>query len=285
MEISKTGVACTVAGVALAFVSTLGIQAGGDAIRSHQADTYTVSTPNVEHISWHIPDDWTQGDTVVNYDQQIDYSQISTITAYTFDPNQVIETDDSGLTDYSTSLPIQSDWTMVSDVYTDKVAPTLDVDNKTYMKFQNFGYNPGNKQSALSRGAYAYTGPYQMRMVDGRILIALGTNYCTTIGTYIDIRLANGNIIPCILGDVKSDLHTDPTHSFQKWDHSVMEIIVDSPGTSRTDYSVIKSIPELQGGGSYSVLSGFDSPVVNIRVYDKVFPYTLGDLTNDNPDY
>lgn len=50
------------------------------------------------------------------------------------------------------------------------------------------------------------------RVLDGRFLIVVGSGVCTTIGTYIDIVLENGTVIEGIMGDSKSDRHTDSTN-------------------------------------------------------------------------
>ena len=39
--------------------------------------------------------------------------------------------------------------------------------------------------------------------------------------------MANGSVVECVLGDVKSDVHTDETHRYQAQDGSVAEMIVD----------------------------------------------------------
>ena len=66
-----------------------------------------------------------------------------------------------------------------------------------------------------------------LRMVGDRYCIAVGTHYAYKIGTKINLHMANGSVVKCILGDVKADEHTDPTHRYQKWDGSVVEVIMD----------------------------------------------------------
>ncbi len=231
---------------------------------------------NVQKISWHTPDEFKEADTVVKYDVTVNEAE------YQFNPDAYIHTVDDNLTNYA--VPLLKDWSNVSQTFTDYEAPDISSNNKTYMRFQNLGYNTGNKQSALSRGAYAYTGDYQMRMVDGRYLVALGTYYTSTIGQYVDIMLEDGTVLPCILGDVKSDTHTDETRRYQKWDKSVLEFIVDSPiithGADKYDY--FHAVTGLNG--NFSDVGAFSSKVKTIRVYDKVFPIRMGDTTNDNPD-
>ena len=54
----------------------------------------------------------------------------------------------------------------------------------------------------------AYTGEHGIRQVDGRYCIALGSYFGKEIGTYYDLVLENGTVIPCILADRKADIHT-----------------------------------------------------------------------------
>lgn len=109
---------------------------------------------------------------------------------------------------------------------------------------------------------YAVTGPEGIRMVDNRYCIAIGSYFTTTIGQYIDIVLENGTVIPCILGDQKSDAHTDDLHIAHKSDGSIVEFIVD--------LEVLDSIPRQMGNVSY-VYPEWKSPVVQIIVYEINF--------------
>lgn len=181
---------------------------------------------------------------------------------YSFDPTKYIPSkNDNSLIDYS--LPIYNAWTMVSENYVDHIAPVLSVDSKTFMSYHKFGTQSWNRQRKLSECASASTGQYGIRIVDGRMLIALGTGFTKTVGAYVDVLLADGTVLACMIGDVKADRDTDDTNTYQKYDYSILEFIIDLP--QGMDASVY-----LQGKGSYSELECFNSPVVAVRVYDKV---------------
>lgn len=100
--------------------------------------------------------------------------------------------------------------------------------NFTYMYYTAVTAK-SSPQYKLLNGENAYTDPETgCRMVDGRYCIAVGSGYCSTIGTKIDILMENGTIIQCIMGDAKADCHTDAeTHTYQAVDGSVVEMIVD----------------------------------------------------------
>ena len=97
-------------------------------------------------------------------------------------------------------------------------------------------------------------------MVNGRFCIALGSYFTTEIGQYVDIVLANGTVIPCILGDQKADEHTDSLHVAHQTDGSVVEFIVDK--------QVLKEKAKTRGNISYCC-DDWNSPVVQVRVYNQ----------------
>ena len=98
---------------------------------------------------------------------------------------------------------------------------------KTYMAYTAVTCK-SSPQYKLLRSPEAHTDEVTgLRMVGDRICIAMGTFYASEIGTKINLVMANGSTVKCILGDIKSDMHTDPTHRYQRWDGSVAEMIVD----------------------------------------------------------
>jgi hypothetical protein len=209
-----------------------------------------------------------------------------------------IKTDDVGLINYAAPAPKDTDnsiwpiyksWTLSDTTYTDMSAPNdvegvVKANAKTYMKYQTLGYSDWNRQGHLSRQKSAYTGNHYVRMLDGRMLIALAQYYSTTIGQYIDIELEDGTILACMLGDAKANIDTDETKRYCTHDFSVIEFVVDSQGLDSSDYSRIKALDPIAGGGNFSNIPELSSPVKNIRVYNKVYPIDMKDLSNDNPD-
>lgn len=106
----------------------------------------------------------------------------------------------------------------------------------------------------------AYTGTYGIRQVNGRFCVALGSAYTTTVGNYVDIILENGEVIECILADLKQNRHTDPTNRVA-FDGSLLEFVVD------TDYIINK----VRITGDVSVAcEEWKSMVSEVIVYDKV---------------
>ena len=104
----------------------------------------------------------------------------------------------------------------------------------------------------------AYTASNGVRVVNGRYCIALGSYYSHNVGQYVDLVLANGTIIPCIIGDCKADCDTYNNHSIGV-DGGVSEFIVQTSALNST----------AQGWGDCSYCEdSWNSNVIEIRLYD-----------------
>ena len=106
----------------------------------------------------------------------------------------------------------------------------------------------------------AYTGTYGIRQYDNRYCVAIGTAFNADVGTYFDLILANGTIIPCIVADIKADKHTDSNNMVTIANGCLTEFIVDS--------STLNRKAKRMGDISYCN-KDWDSRVEKIRVYDK----------------
>ena len=96
---------------------------------------------------------------------------------------------------------------------------------KSYMPYTAIT-NKKSKQYKLQQ--IASTGAYGIRVVDSRYLVAIGTAFNAKVGTYIDLILEDGFVIPCIVGDVKANKHTDSTNMITMHNGCVSEFIIDS---------------------------------------------------------
>ena len=106
----------------------------------------------------------------------------------------------------------------------------------------------------------AYTGTYGIRQYDNRYCVAIGTAFNADVGTYFDLILANGTVIPCIVADIKADRHTDSNNMITIANGCLTEFIVDS--------SALNKNAKRMGDISYCN-EDWDSRVEKIRVYDK----------------
>lgn len=129
---------------------------------------------------------------------------------------------------------------------------------KSYMGYKTLT-NKSSWQYKLQQ-SYAITGNYGIRMVNNRYCIAVGSHFQTSIGQYLDLVLENGTIIPCIMADLKADIHTDNSNIVTLHNGCVSEFVIDKDMLHRT--------AKKMGDISYCN-DTWKSPVVEIRVYDK----------------
>ena len=100
--------------------------------------------------------------------------------------------------------------------------------------------------------------------IDSRYLIAVGNGVSSAIGTYLDVKLQNGTIIECIVGDIIPDNVLDPVnHIFATNDESY----------SCTNFIVVNKVgvlnPDVRKTGDCSnKQDDWKSPVVSFRVYN-----------------
>lgn len=115
--------------------------------------------------------------------------------------------------------------------------------------------NTSSRQYKLQKKAY--TGSYGIRQVDGRYCIAVGSYYTEKIGTYIDLILKNGTVIPCILADCKANKDTDGKNQ-KTADGSLIEFVVDTPKLSKK--------VRIRGDVAYST-KAWNSKIVKIKIH------------------
>lgn len=128
---------------------------------------------------------------------------------------------------------------------------------KSYMSYKAITLKT-SRQYKLQQ--IAYTGTHGIRQVNGRYCVALGSAYTKTIGTYVDVILENGEVIPCILADQKQDIHTDTTNRVC-FDGSLVEFVVDM------DYIINKV--RITGDVS-NACEEWKTQVEEVIVYEKV---------------
>lgn len=120
---------------------------------------------------------------------------------------------------------------------------------KTYMDYRTVTATGSPQYALLNNTKKAYTKD-GFRMYDGYYCVALGSYYGTTIGTKYYIELSNGRTLRCILGDQKSDRHTDENHQYAVNNKDILEFIVDDI-----------ALP----GGDVSAVPGFEGSIVSIK--------------------
>lgn len=124
---------------------------------------------------------------------------------------------------------------------------------KTVLPYQSFGKR--TNQERLQN--LCETNEVGLRVYDDRYTVAVGSYFGMQIGQYFDLELANGVIIPCIMGDEKSDEHTDEQNLFTVSSGCMTEFIVER-----------KYLPN-RNSATYCY-PDWKSRVVKVTVYDHV---------------
>jgi hypothetical protein len=99
-----------------------------------------------------------------------------------------------------------------------------------------------------------------LRMIGDRYCVAIGTHFNLSVGDKFDLLLENGTRIPCVVGDIKSNVHTDSSHIFTMQSSCMSEFITDVPHLQRD----IK-----RSGDVSSLCDEWNSPVTELVVIEK----------------
>jgi hypothetical protein len=99
-----------------------------------------------------------------------------------------------------------------------------------------------------------------LRMLRGRYMVAIGTYFGCSVGQYIDVVLDDGEVLKCIVGDIKQNRHTD-SQNIHGLNGDTVEFIVSE--------KVLKDTTNVIGDVSY-ISDTFDGKVVEVRVYNHV---------------
>lgn len=131
----------------------------------------------------------------------------------------------------------------------------------SYMDYKKITCTSSNQYKLQQQSAYTdyETG---IRMVNGRYCIAIGSFYTTKIGTYIDVYLDNGSMIPCIVADCKANENTDINNQVDQLG-GIIEFVIDSSVMSEvSNYEYVM-------GNCTTMYDWWNSPVA----YCMVYPY------------
>ena len=129
---------------------------------------------------------------------------------------------------------------------------------KSFMSYRTIT-DKSSKQYQLKQ--MAETNNYGLRTINDRFCIAVGTGLNADVGTYIDVVLENGTIIPCIVSDIKDDRDTSADRITTSDNGCVSEFLVD---LELLPYY----IKNVMGNVSY-IYSDWESSVTKFIIYDK----------------
>lgn len=144
--------------------------------------------------------------------------------------------------------------------YTDYPVP----DNKPFKSYMDAETikDKSSKQYAM-KSTFLLDYNMGIYMVGNRYACALGSFYSTDIGTEFDIVLESGEVIPCVLADVKDDEHTDSLNQYTVANDSIVEFVVHTN-------TLIPNISNRWGNtGDVSKIAGFEGEIAYIRIYER----------------
>lgn len=128
---------------------------------------------------------------------------------------------------------------------------------KSYMPYDSVT-TKSSKQYKVRQ--LAHTSEYGLRKVGDRYCVAVGTTIASNAGTYVDVILQNGTVIPCVVGDIKADIHTNTGNITTSDNGCVCEFLVNT-----------KMLPRYikKTGNISHCYEEWMSPVEKIVVYER----------------
>ena len=126
---------------------------------------------------------------------------------------------------------------------------------KSYMSYKAIT-DESSKQYKLQQQCTA--NELGLRVYNGYYTVAVGTGFHADIGDYIDVELSTGNVLHCIVGEMKQDKHTK-ADNIQCANGNVVEFIIDP--------SVLDSA--VKSGGDISAFEGFEGDVTKVTVAES----------------
>lgn len=171
------------------------------------------------------------------------------------------------IVDGSIQTTIEGSASKVKKVTTDNYIDITVPQNSQYTGFKSFesytSVTDINSQAyQIINSKDTVTDEQGFRTIGGRYLIAVGTGICNQSGTWLDVYIDGGAIIPCITSDQKADRDTiGPEHIFQNTSsRCCSEFVVDRS----------KLIPLVNKMGDCSYRSkDWAGKVIKFRVYTK----------------
>jgi hypothetical protein len=182
--------------------------------------------------------------TIADY-AQVNADQLATITQLTEVNNQLLKTKEA-LEEKSNSLE-----TIIEKLKERPIIESSNRDFKTYMSYKMIT-NASSRQWELQQ--QATTGKYGIRYFNDMPMVAIGTGWGLDVGDVGLVVCENGNSFKVVVGDIKSNSHTDAENKTTTASGCRCEFIVDVVALDRT----VKVM------GNVATLSDYNGYVVSI---------------------
>lgn len=134
---------------------------------------------------------------------------------------------------------------------------TANSQKMTYMDYRAITNKASNQYKFQQRGD-VWVDEYGFLVQNSEWYVVAMGSYWGKIGDKFIIHLENGEIISCVLGDIKSDRHTDRQNYAHESDGHVVEFLIDSGS------SYMKEVGMAKHGLVNKVFKQWDSKIVGI---------------------
>ena len=128
------------------------------------------------------------------------------------------------------------------------------VNQRMFYSFMDFRAITSRTSRQWDLQQRAVTDSSGIRRYNGRVMTAVGTGWGFSVGDNIYVHFCNGDILPAVVGDVKSDMHTCINNKITRHNGCVMEHIICS-------YTLPQNIRTSGNMATMGVINGY---VVNI---------------------
>lgn len=146
---------------------------------------------------------------------------------------------------------------LVSTLWTPMICKAQTIETPTDSEFKS--YMDYRTITSVSSRQYKLqsmceTNENGLRTYNGYYTVAVGSGFGVTVGDYIDVQLSTGNVLHCIVGDMKQDAHTDAAN-IQAHNGNIVEFIVD----------IWQLDSDARSSGDISDIEGFGGYVASVR--------------------
>lgn len=137
-----------------------------------------------------------------------------------------------------------------------------DSEFKTFMDYREITSRTSEQYKLQTKCTTTDAG---LRVYNGRYCIAIGTAFNAKVWDFVTVELSSGEVLDCIVADIKRDCDTDWTNMQVDFNGNVVEFVVDKSALSY----------DVKVHGTVHNLEGLAGDVVNITVLDSSDESTL----------
>ena len=142
--------------------------------------------------------------------------------------------------------------------------------NSSFKSYMDYGTITDRKSKQYKIQAESETDENGLRTYKGYYTVAVGTGFGASVGECIDVQLSTGELLHCVIGDIKKNEHTDSTHMQVAHNGNVVEFIVDMHKLNHV----------ARERGDISYIDGFEGYVKTVSVMGMA----ASDIVEEEPE-